>query len=120
MVGTYRHNTECPHVRDARSQRLALFRVSSARTPSSASHTGPVAWVGMQIVRSPLGNTVEFLVSCQARCIPPSLQECEMKSRLIVVAACLLAVMPNVAVAQKPRVTRASAAAEPPVLPTHA
>ena len=43
-----------------------------------------------------------------------------MKSRLIVVAACLLAVMPNVAVAQKPRVTRASAAAEPPVLPTHA
>src|SRR5258708_40272067 len=43
-----------------------------------------------------------------------------MKSRLIVVAACLLAVMPQVAVAQKPRVPIASAAAEPPVLPTHA
>jgi hypothetical protein len=40
-----------------------------------------------------------------------------MKSRLIVFAVCLLVVMPRVAVAQTPRVTRASAAAEPPPLP---
>ena len=39
-----------------------------------------------------------------------------MKSRLIVVAAFLLVVMPRAAVAQTPRATRASAAAEPPPL----
>jgi len=43
-----------------------------------------------------------------------------MKSQLIVVAACLLAVMPHLAVAQKTRVARASATAEPPALPAHA
>jgi hypothetical protein len=43
-----------------------------------------------------------------------------MKSRLIVLAAGMLAVMPHVAVAQKARVTLASAAAEPPALPAHA
>jgi len=42
-----------------------------------------------------------------------------MKSRLIVVAVCLLALMPRVAVAQTPRATRAGAAAEPPALPLH-
>jgi hypothetical protein len=40
----------------------------------------------------------------------------KMKSRLIVVAAFLLVVMPRAAVAQTPRATRASAAAEPPPL----
>jgi hypothetical protein len=40
-----------------------------------------------------------------------------MKSRLIVLAVCLLVVMPGVAVAQTPRAT--SAAAEPPPLPPH-
>jgi hypothetical protein len=40
-----------------------------------------------------------------------------MKSRLIVVAICLLVVMPGVDVAQTSRGTRASAAAEPPTLP---
>jgi hypothetical protein len=43
-----------------------------------------------------------------------------MKSRLIVFAVCLLVVMPRAAVAQTPRATRASAAAEPPPLPQHA
>jgi hypothetical protein len=43
-----------------------------------------------------------------------------MKSRLVIVAACLIAVMPHVADAQKSRVIRTSAAAEPPVLPAHA
>ena len=43
-----------------------------------------------------------------------------MKSRLVVVAACMLAVMPHFAVAQKIRATPVSAAAEPPVLPAHA
>jgi hypothetical protein len=43
-----------------------------------------------------------------------------MKSRLIVVAACFLVVMPYVAVAQKAQVASTSAAAEPPVLPAHA
>jgi hypothetical protein len=43
-----------------------------------------------------------------------------MKSRLIVVAVCLLAFMPRVAVAQTHRATRAGAAAEPPHLPAHA
>lgn len=44
-----------------------------------------------------------------------------MKSRLIVVALCLVAFMPGVAVAQAPRTTGASAAAEPPpFLPLHA
>ena len=43
-----------------------------------------------------------------------------MKSRLIVVAACMLAVMPRFAVAQKARATPVSAAAEPPVLPAPA
>lgn len=42
-----------------------------------------------------------------------------MKPQLIVVAVCLLAVMPRVA-AQTPRATGASAAAEPPPLPLHA
>jgi hypothetical protein len=42
-----------------------------------------------------------------------------MKSRLIVVAVCLLAVMPRVAVAQTPRATQATAAAEPPPLSLH-
>jgi hypothetical protein len=41
-----------------------------------------------------------------------------MKSQLIIVAVCLLVVMPCVAVAQTPRATRASVAAEPP--PQHA
>lgn len=40
-----------------------------------------------------------------------------MKSRLIVLAVCLLVVMPGVAVAQTPRAT--STAAEPPPLPPH-
>lgn len=40
-----------------------------------------------------------------------------MKSRLIVVACCLLAVMPRVAVAQTSLATRASAAVAPPPLP---
>jgi hypothetical protein len=40
-----------------------------------------------------------------------------MKSRLIVAAVCLLAVMPHGAVAQTLRATRASAASEPPPLP---
>jgi len=40
-----------------------------------------------------------------------------MKSRLVVVAACMLAVMPHFAVAQKIRATPVSAAAEQPVLP---
>src|SRR6267142_2075184 len=43
-----------------------------------------------------------------------------MKSRLFVVATCVLAVMPYLAVAQKARVTRSHATAEPPVLPAHA
>ena len=44
-----------------------------------------------------------------------------MKFRLMVVALCLVAFMAPVAVAQKPRVTRPSAAAEPPpVLPLRA
>jgi len=43
-----------------------------------------------------------------------------MKSRLIVLAVCLLVVMPRVAVAQTPPATRAIAAAEPPPLPQHA
>ena len=43
-----------------------------------------------------------------------------MKSRLIVLAVCLLVVMPHVAVAQTPRTTRAIAAVEPPPLPQHA
>jgi hypothetical protein len=43
-----------------------------------------------------------------------------MKSQLIVFAVCLLLVMPRVAVAQTPRATRESAAAEPPPLPEHA
>jgi hypothetical protein len=42
-----------------------------------------------------------------------------MKSRLIVVAICLLTFVPCVAVAQTPRATRASAAAEPAPLPLH-
>ena len=41
-----------------------------------------------------------------------------MKSQLIIVAVCLLVVMPCVAVAQTPRATRASVATEPP--PQHA
>jgi hypothetical protein len=40
-----------------------------------------------------------------------------MKSRLIVIAICLLVVMPGVTVAQTSRTIRASAAAEPPALP---
>lgn len=40
-----------------------------------------------------------------------------MKCRLIVVAICLLVVMPGIDVAQTSRTTRASAAAEPPVFP---
>jgi len=43
-----------------------------------------------------------------------------MKSRLIVVAAFALTIMPHVAVAQKTLVTRAIALAEPPVVPAHA
>ena len=43
-----------------------------------------------------------------------------MKSRLFVAATCVLAVMPYVAVAQKARVTRSNATAEPPALPAHA
>jgi hypothetical protein len=43
-----------------------------------------------------------------------------MKSRLIVMAACLLAVMPYVAVAQTHRATRASTAGEQPVFALHA
>jgi len=43
-----------------------------------------------------------------------------MKSRLIVLAVCLLVVMSRVAVAQTPRATRAIAAAEPPPLSQHA
>jgi hypothetical protein len=43
-----------------------------------------------------------------------------MKFRLMVVALCLVAFMPRVAVAQAPRATRASAAGEPPpFLPLH-
>jgi hypothetical protein len=44
----------------------------------------------------------------------------KMKSQLIVLAACLLVVMPGVAVAQVPRTTRANAPGEPPPLPLHA
>lgn len=43
-----------------------------------------------------------------------------MKSRFIVVAACLLFVMPGVAIAQAPRTTRANASEEPPPLTLHA
>jgi hypothetical protein len=43
-----------------------------------------------------------------------------MKSRLIFVATCMLAVVPHVAVAQKARMTLSSAAAVPPVLPPNA
>lgn len=43
-----------------------------------------------------------------------------MKSRLIVVALCLLAVMPCIAVAQTPLATHANAAVEPPPLPRRA
>ena len=42
-----------------------------------------------------------------------------MKCRLIVVAICLLVVMPGVGVAQRSRTTGASAPAEPPALPLH-
>lgn len=42
-----------------------------------------------------------------------------MKCRLIVVAICLLVVMPGVDVAQTSGTTRTSAAAEPPALPLH-
>ena len=43
-----------------------------------------------------------------------------MKSRLMVLALCLVAFMPRVAVAQTPRTTRASAAVDPPpFLPLH-
>jgi len=43
-----------------------------------------------------------------------------MKSRLIIVAVCLLAFIPRVAVSQTPPATRASTAAEPPPLPLQA
>jgi hypothetical protein len=43
-----------------------------------------------------------------------------MKSQLLVVAVCLLVVMPRVAIAQTRRATQASATAEPPRSPQHA
>jgi hypothetical protein len=99
----------------------ALSVISFVRCPLNSSHLliGEIEIDSIPTVSSASSHFLTVRLAFPVSDDYRALEERKMKSRLIILAVCLLVVIPGV-VAQTPRATRVSAATQPPPLPQNA